>query len=479
MLIIGMDVGTTGVKAIVINENGDILNSGYQGYPLISKSGDIVEQDATLWYSSACIAVKQALIGLDTADVCALSMSTQGASSLLVDDDFNPLMNAITWMDGRSAKEKDEIIKALGDDYIYQKTGWKAHASLDACKLSWIKKNMKDDYDKSAYFVSTLEYMNGKLTGIGAIDPTNCAMRQLMDIKTLEYDDRILEAVGADKSKIPPILPTGKYLSVLTEKAASDFGLTQKVKVYNGAHDQYCGLYAAKVINDGELTLSTGTAWVTLGVTNKPWYTKSYISPGPHVVKNKYGALASVPVAGAALDWLKDNIIKEDYDSINENIELRMEKCKELLFYPYLSGATFPIWNEQIKGAFLGLTLAHDRYDLALACMEGVAFQLMLALDEYESVNVLKVMGRSTQSKTWMNILSSLSDCDVYIMSQKDTPCVGAALIAAVGEGLDYNELADRMNKSEKLSRASTQVISHYKKKYLRYKKSILKLSDV
>lgn len=479
MLIIGMDVGTTGTKAIVINEKGNILGTGYKGYPLITKKGDVVEQDAALWYSSACFSVKQALIGLDIQDVCALSISTQGASSLLVDDDFNPLINAITWMDGRAVKEKDDIADSLGDDYVYKKTGWKTHPSLDACKLLWIKRNMKYEYDKSAYFVSTLEYMNFRLTGINAIDPTNCAMRQLMDIETLEYDDGILETIGADKSKLPEILPTGQYLSVLTEKAASDFGLTQKVKVYNGAHDQYCGLYAVNVINTGELMLSAGTAWVVLGVTDKPLYTKSFISPGPHMIKGKYGALASVPVGGAALDWLKGNIIKEDYDSINDNIETRMEKCNDLLFYPYLSGAAFPVWNEQVKGAYLGLTLAHDGYDLALACMEGVAFQLRLVLDEYKSVNIVKVMGGATQSKTWMNILSSLIDGDVYVMSQKDTPCIGAALIAAVGEGLDYNYLVDRMNKNEKLQPPGELVKAHYNNKFLRYKKSLIKLSDI
>lgn len=470
MLILGIDVGTTGVKALVVNDVGETLGVGYMGYPLITKGGLKVEQDATKWYDAACIAVRQATSDIDRLNVSALSMSTQGASSLLVDNDFNPLTNAITWMDGRATKEKELILERLGEDYVYKKTGWRTHQALDACKLLWINQNLKEIYKESAYFVSTLEYMNYRLTGVIAIDPTNCAIRQLMDIKSLEYDDLILEVVSGDKNKLPEILPTGKYLGNLTKQAASDFGLTETVKVYNGAHDQYCGLYGANIVKDGELMLSTGTAWVIVGVSNTPQYTDSYISPGPHVIKGKYGALASLPVSGVALDWLRGNIIEEDYDNINVNVESRMKKCKDLLFYPYLSGAAFPIWDENARGAFLGLALEHDKFDLALACMEGVVFQLKMALDEYPNVQTIRAMGGAIQSKTWMNILSAVCDCDLYIMSEKDTPCIGAVLIAAVGEGLDYRYLVKKMNKSKKYSSVNEETHQHYRDKYEEYK---------
>jgi sugar (pentulose or hexulose) kinase len=470
MLILGIDVGTTGAKALVVNDTGETLGVGYKGYPLITKGDLKVEQDATKWYEAACFAVLQATSNVDRSDVAALSLSTQGASSLLVDKDFNPLTNAITWMDGRASKEKSSILERLGEDYVYKKTGWRTHPALDASKLLWINNHLRDIYNESAYFVSTLEYMNYRLTGVVAIDPTNCAIRQLMDIKSLEYDDLILEVVGGDKNKLPNILPTGKCLGNLTKQSARDFGLTESVSVYNGAHDQYCGLYGANIVNDGELMLSTGTAWVTVGVSNEPRYTDSYISPGPHVIKGKYGAMASLPVSGVALDWLKGNIIETDYDLINEHVESRLEKCKDLLFFPYLSGAVFPMWEENARGAFLGLALEHDKYDLALACMEGVVFQLRMALDEYPKVQTMRVMGGATQSKIWMKILSAVCDCDLFIMSEKDTPCIGAVLIAAVGEGLDYHRLVKKINKSEKYPSVDEETYRHYQAKYEKFK---------
>jgi sugar (pentulose or hexulose) kinase len=470
MLILGIDVGTTGAKALVVNGAGEILGVGYKGYPLITKGDLCIEQDPTQWYEAACVAVLQATRDVDRPAVTALSLSTQGASSLLVDKDFNPLTNAITWMDGRASEEKRVILECLGDDYVYKTTGWRTHASLDACKLFWLNTHQKEIYNKSAFFISTLEYMNYRLTGVVAIDPTNCAIRQLMDIKSLEYDDLILKVVGGEKSKLPNIVPTGEFLGHLTQEAASDLGLTEAVKVYNGAHDQYCGLYGANIINDGELMLSTGTAWVAVGVSNEPRYTDSYISPGPHVVKGKYGALVSLPVSGVALDWLKGKIIEADYDLINAHVEKRIEKCKDLLFFPYLSGAAFPLWEENARGAFLGLTLEHDKYDLALACMEGVVFQLKMALEEYQNVQTIRVMGGAIQSKTWMNILSVVCDCDCYIMSEKDTPCIGAVLIAAVGEGLDYHYLVKKINKSIKYPSLDDEMYHHYQSKYNKFR---------
>ena len=371
LLVVGIDVGTTGAKALVMSASGEVVGAGYQGYPLITGEGGIVEQDASLWYDASCTAVRQAASDVDTSRIRALSMSTQGASSLLVDEAGSPLGNAITWMDGRAAAEKHEIIAALGDETVYETTGWRTHQALDACKLKWIVKHQKDDYDRAAYYLSTLEYMNARLTGVCAVDPTNAAIRQLMDIQTLAYDDGILDAAGGDAAKLPQILPTGKLLETLTPQAAADLGLHADVRVYNGAHDQYCGLYGAGVSRSGELMLSAGTAWVTVGVTDQPLHTKSYMSPGPYIVPGKYGALASLPCSGAAFDWLRSGVISTDYADINAQAASRRDKCADLLFYPYLSGAAFPLWNENHRGAMLGLSLEHDKYDIALACMEA------------------------------------------------------------------------------------------------------------
>ena len=319
MYVIGIDIGTTGCKAIVVDDAGQAVGSGYQGYGLITGSGGVVEQDPRQWYVGMAASVRQATAGLDRRQIKALALSTQGASSLLVDERFTPLTNAITWMDMRSAAQKEEIEAELGNEYIYRTTGWRAHAALDMAKGRWLAENDAVTFHNAHAFVSTIEYANYRLTGVGAIDPTNAAMRQLMDIRTKQWDGRLLQCARLEERKLPEILPSGSLLGGLTAQAAEELGLHTGVQVFNGAHDQYCGALGAAILKPGDLMLSTGTAWVTIAVSDSVVYSQSYLSPGPHVLPGLYGALASLSACGAALDWLRNNITGSTYEDINKN----------------------------------------------------------------------------------------------------------------------------------------------------------------
>ena len=475
MYIIGIDIGTTGCKAIVVNEYGEVVGTGYMGYGLITAPGGMVEQDPQQWYLGMVNAVRQATAGLDRQHIAALAMSTQAASSLLVDEDFKPLTNAITWMDTRSIAQKDAIEIELGNEYIYRTTGWRAHAALDMAKGRWLAENDAKVFENARYFVSTLEYANYHLTGVAVIDPTNAALRQLMDIRTQKWDPKLLQCARINEHKLPPIAPSGSYLGQLTAAAAKELGLHTGVKVFNGAHDQYCGALGAAILKPGELMLSTGTAWVTMAVSDKVVYSPSYISPGPHVIPGLFGALASLPASGAALDWLKNNITGNTYDDINHHAPHRIDKCKETYFFPYLTGACFPEWNSNTKASFIGLDIDTDKYDLALACMEGVAFQLRMALDEYDtsgiSVTDIHIMGGAVNSPLWLTIIAATCSKNMHIMTVKDTPCIGAACIAGVGLGLfaDYEQAAQLMNKSTSYEPPPSSLSEYYQQKYQRY----------
>ncbi len=483
MLVLGIDIGTTGCKVIAADETGEIAGVGYQGYGLVTGPGGRVEQDPQDWIQGMTSSVRQATKGLDVTRIAALALSTQAASSLLVDEMYRPLTPAITWMDSRSTGQRNAIEEALGGEFVYRTTGWRPHAALDMAKGRWLADNEGEVFGQSRWFVSTLEYANQFLTGIGAIDPTNAAMRQLMDIGTKQWDKKLMACARIEARKLPPIRPSGDFLGYLTNAAAKELGLHTGVKVYNGAHDQYCGALGASIIKPGELMLSTGTAWVTIAVSDKAVYTKSFLSPGPHVIPGLYGALASLPTSGAALDWLKNNITGSSYAEIDRIAAGRIAKCSEVYFYPYLAGACFPAWNSHAKAAFLGLDMDTDRFDMALACMEGVAFQLRMAMDEYESGGIgitdVRVMGGAVNSPVWLSIISAVCGIRMHIMREKDTACIGAACIAGVGSGLfpDYEQAASLMNRSRVYDPPEQSLTNHYQQKYARYveKWSILK----
>ena len=350
--VIGLDVGTTGTKAVVCDDKGRIYSKGYREYELIFGENGRVSQRAEDWYSAACYAVESAVreSGIDPSLIEAISLSTQGASMLAVDKDFNPLCDVITWMDKSTSDEVSELIERFGEERLYRSAGWPLTTANDIPKILWLRKNMPSVFENAHSFVSTLEYMNFRMTGKNVSDPTNTAIRSLMDIETGAYDEEILEYLGIGKDKLPKIAPAGSFVGNLTEECAEAFGLPKRIAVINGAHDQYCASLGSGAISAGDMLVATGTTWVVLGISDKLVYTPSRVSPGIHPVKGLYGVMASLISAGSALKWYK-NVIDTDYAEIDMGAASRRDSARDILFAPYLAGAGFPHKDSSKKGA--------------------------------------------------------------------------------------------------------------------------------
>ena len=182
------------------------------------------------------------------------------------------------------------------------------------------------------------------LTGRKVIDPTNAAIRQLFNIETGDWDDELLSAAGVTRERLPEVLPVGALVGNLTEEAAKALNLSTNVKVYNGAHDQYCASLGSGAVEVGDMLLATGTTWVVLGITPDLLYTDSHISPGIHPA-GAYGAMASIVSAGSALNWYKKNIIGDSFKVIDEEAVKRRDEAKDLFVLPYVCGAGEQLWK--------------------------------------------------------------------------------------------------------------------------------------
>ena len=491
-VVLGIDIGTTGCKALLIGAEGQILGRGYQGYPLHTLPGGVVEQDPNDWYAGMCAAVKQAIQQTEATpaspnpapeneprphpaspfQIRALSLSTQGASSCIVDRSGKELTSAISWMDTRATPQTMQLAARIDPQQVYEKTGWPIAPSLDLAKLLWIHEHHPDWLAEGNRFISTLEYVNHRLTGIWAIDPTNAAMRQMLNIRTRQWDPELLTLAGVVEDQLTPVLPTGAELGGLTREAAADLGLPEGTLVFNGAHDQYCGMLGCGVRNPGELMLSTGTAWVLLAVTDQPFYSASFLAPGPHVFPNQYGVLAALSTAGASFDWMRNKLTGLDYRQIDAQAGSRRQKNEHSFFFPYLAGTEFPLWQNQARGTFTGLDLDTDAIDLALICMEGSAFHWRMAIDEYLACQIpirqIRVTGGAANSPVWLSILANLSPCEIVLMSVKDAPAVGAALIAGVGCGLfsDWQTPLEQGGLQTEILQTTPEDQAFYEKKY-------------
>ncbi|MCL1793809.1 MAG: FGGY family carbohydrate kinase [Oscillospiraceae bacterium] len=481
MYVLGIDIGTTGAKTLAFDETGRVAGRGYREYPLEVSGDGHVTQNAADWWDSAVASTREAVQDIDKRAVSAIGISTQGASMLAVDCNFDPLCAALTWMDRRASAEAGELASLLGEEEIYRKTGYAANAALDAAKIAWIKNNWPEIYENAASFVSTLEFVNYKLTKKNLIDPTNAGIRQLYNINSGKWDSDILSFLHLDEKRLPAILPSGDKIGRLSESAALELGLTGNVRVYNGAHDQYCAAIGSGAVSCGDMLLATGTAWVVFAVTNNPLYTASRISPGIFPQTGRFGALVSMSGVGAALKWW-NGIIGGDYAEMDSQAEKKAPDM-DMLAYPYAAGAGFN-HDPNSKAAFIGLNIKHGKYDVARALMEGAAFETRMVLEEFSAqgmeIRQIIMTGGASKSKFLGDLVALATKCEVVRLLEKEAACMGAAALAAIGEGW-FEKLEDAKNRWVKFLPAQPpngDYEAFYEEKYGEYKKMHKKIYE-
>ena len=260
MYVIGIDIGTTGTKSMLIDDTGVILKTSYRSYGLIKSGENIVEQKAKDWWDSLVETVRECTENVnDRHNILALSISSQGGSLVSVDEKGNPLSNVIVWMDKRGIDQRNDLLNLHPDKFYYEKTGWKLSSGGGLIQIKLLKQNDLNLFERTYKFLSTIDFINFKLTGRYAIDHTNAAMTHLMDINKGAWDEELLGAAGIYEKKLSEVIETGIPVGQLTANAAKELGLTTSVKVISGGHDQYCAAIGAGAAEDGELFLSA--AW--------------------------------------------------------------------------------------------------------------------------------------------------------------------------------------------------------------------------
>lgn len=443
-LYLGLDVGTTGAKALLCREDGRVLGRGYSGYELESYPDGRVEQRAEDWAAGAVGAARQALAGANPEAVRALSLSTQGASMTAVDSAGRALRPALTWMDGRASAEIAELTRALGEG-IYRRSGWPPMAALNAAKALWLRRNEPELFANADKFVTTIEYVNRFLCGEAVTDYTNAAIGQLFDINTLDWDGAALDAVGLSRERMPLALRAGTDLGCLTAEAADALGLRRSTRVYNGAHDQYCAAAGSGALGVGEALISTGTTWVVAAVGTKPVCSGSGVCTGPHLAEGRWNALGSLVSAGSVMKWLA-GIFGAGYAELDAGASTHAASSAKLIFRPYLAGSGFPHASGEASGSIEGLRLAHDKFDIARALMDCVALEARSALDELARLGVptesITMTGGAAKSALWREITAMATGRSVLLSAEPDGCALGAAMLAAVGDGV-YPSLDD------------------------------------
>lgn len=479
-IYIGIDVGTTSLKAVALTENGLTVASAKSSYELHANA-EQATQSAEDWWRAACEAIRSLVSQIRkdpderiaNAKICAISTSAQGGSTTALDADLSPMIEAITWMDKRSSAQMSELNERFLAETFYKRYGWRLTPSSDASKLLWIKQNLPELHESATCFPSTLGYVNLCLTGSIVEDPTCAAIRRLYDINTKEMSEDMLDHLGIKAHQLPATHPTGALVGKLSGRAASELSLDGEVCVYNGAHDQYCASIGSGTVECGELMLATGTAWVLFGITETPLFSDSYISPCLHPAGD-YGALSTVSGIGATFEWFS-SLCATPLPELSEGAKSRRDKTESLFFRPSASGTGLLIGDS--KGAYIkGLSIGHDKYDIALALMEGAAFEAALVIEEYKKsgmsdVTSVTMTGGATASKLWQSIIADVTGLDVYVCTETNSPAIGAAVIAAAeGKGGDEIRRLAKKFASDRTKVSPSDNFEYYQKKFAAYK---------
>ena len=451
MRLLGVDVGTTSLKAVLFNENGAELASASIDYTLLA-AGDTVELEANTYWRIFQEALSRVCPdGLPDA----LAIDTQCETLILADESGTPLMNAIVWLDNRAKAEAAEIEAAFGRKRIYEVTGQpEVTATWPACKLLWIKRHLPDIWEKTRKIFLLEDFLLYKLTGEFVTEKTLQSSSLYFDINTGDWWPEMLEYIGVPDSCLPVLkdsgVPVGTYGSCT---------------VVTGAMDQVAGAIGAGVVSDHMISEMTGTTMVIFANANEiPPFREDSIIPCHYHYNGKYCLLLWTPTAGMALKWFR-NILCENFTfrELDALAEAVPPGSDGLVFLPYLCGSTMPKYNPDARGRFVGLTLEHTRGHFVRSILEAVACMLRENM-EYLSVfpEEIRVMGGGAESPLWCQIKADLTGAELKTLQNKETACLGSAILAGFGIGVfsSVEEASRRFAVTDRVFRPSGTDVS-------------------
>lgn len=439
--LLGIDIGTTGAKALLCGEDGSIAASAYREYGMAMPHHSWREQNAEDWWTAVTELIRTVCRDREKASgITAVSFSAQGGTVVPTDGAFRPLGPARVWSDRRCTPEEvDRFRAAFPGDEIYRTTGWYISGGLPALQLAWMRDHEPEIFEKARWFLTVPDYISAKLTGRPVVDISDAGINQLTDIRRMQYDERILSWIGVEPSRLPEIRPSASEIGTILPEVAAALGLPEKVTVVTGAHDQYAVAAGAGLGESGCALIGSGTAWAVTVLTDRPHF-ESGASQSVSASPGKWGTVASIPSGGVCLEWfrrqLSDGTEPMAYDRINERVAEKPVGAGGLRFYPYLNGSGYPRMSKEARGALQGIDLSHDRFDIARAVMEGVSFQSDWILDSLRAcypIHTLKFSGGAAKSGIWVQILADITGMPVRVARMPELACLGACILAGVG----------------------------------------------
>ena len=457
MYWLGIDLGTSGIKAVIINETGEVVSMGYAEQNVITPKSGFAEQNPEVWWEACCSAVKMAVSkgNISGMEVRAIGFSGQMQGLVLLDSMGNVIRNCIIWMDQRAADEVkviDEMSCKAGIDTL-DITANDCLPTFWAPKLLWIKKYEPEIYEKINKILFPKDYLAFRMTGEMAAEVSDGSLSFLMDVPYRRWSTEMFELLGIPKSFVPNrLLESTDIVGELKASVAGEWGLKAGIPVIIGGGDQIANGIGTGIIREDVMGASIGTSAVVFGCSRKPFidYNKRAIQSLCHGIPDLWCYLGLSLTAGASLKWMRDVIFrekkaefekqgKEIYDYITSIASKAAVGSGGVLFLPYFNGDSAPNNDPNARACFFGLSLNSDMPELCRSVMEGVAFSLRETIEVCrqtgKNIDTIRVSGGGSKSRLWRQIQADIFDASIATMSVEEGPACGAAIMAAVRSG--------------------------------------------
>ena len=476
MFYIGIDLGTSAVKLLLMDSEGKIVNIVSREYPLYFPHPGWSEQKPQDWYEQTILGIEELIQDVDKEQVAGISFGGQMHGLVILDEDDNVIRPAILWNDGRTGEETEYLNNVIGREKLSAYTANIAFAGFTAPKLLWVKNREPENFARIAKIMLPKDYIAYKLTGVHCTDVSDASGMLLFDVKNRRWSEEMCDICGIRVGQLAKCYESYEAVGTLLPQVAAQLGLSPSVKVAVGAGDNAAAAVGTGTVGDNMCNISLGTSG-TVFISSKQFGVDRYnaLHSFAHA-DGSYHLMGCMLSAASCNKWWMDEIIgTKDYAAQQQPIEKLGEN--HVFFLPYLMGERSPHNDPEARAVFIGMSMDTTRADMTQAVLEGVAFALRDSLEVAKSLGIelksTKICGGGAKSPLWKKIVANVLNLRVEVPESEEGPSMGGAMLAAVacGEYASVEEIAAKVVKVVETVEPEAELVAKYEERYQQFKR--------
>ena len=476
MYYIGIDLGTSAVKLLLMEESGKICNIVSKEYPLFFPHPGWSEQNPQDWFAQSMEGMKELTKDIDRKEVAGIGFGGQMHGLVTLDENDQVIRPAILWNDGRTQEETEYLNNEIGKNKLSEYTANIAFAGFTAPKILWMKKNEPDKFARIAKIMLPKDYLAYCLSGSFCTDVSDASGMLLLDVKNRCWSKEMMEICGVKEEQLPKLYESWQVVGTLKKSIADELGFSENVKVVAGAGDNAAAAVGTGTVGDGQCNISLGTSG-TIFISSKDFGVdeNNALHSFCHA-DGSYHLMGCMLSAASCNKWWMDEIIGTA-DYAGEQAKITKLGENKVFFLPYLMGERSPHNNPNARGTFIGLTMDSTRADMTQAVLEGVAFAIRDSFEVAKSLGIqierTKICGGGAKSPLWKKMIANILNVKVDVIESEEGPALGGAMLAAVanGEYTSVEEAAEKIVKVIDTVEPEPELAAKYEEKYRKFAK--------